>query len=138
LYRAGLRMRGDEIFDLDALEIHELQRSVLWARYQRQFGRIGGVGVRLSKGHHLQFPRVEWVVEGYPAQRAGIAAGDRVIAVNDENLWEVSLADSSLLIRGKTGTKVSLTVERKGGERFVVHLRRKSLGVGSVLGSVEK
>ena len=138
LYRAGLRMRGEEIFDLDALEIHELQRSVLWPRYERQFGRIGGVGVRLSKGHHLQFPRVEWVVEGYPAQRAGIAAGDRVIAVNDENLWEVSLADSNLLIRGKVGTKVALTVERRGGERFVVHLRRKSLGVGSVLGSVEK
>jgi carboxyl-terminal processing protease len=56
------------------------------------------------------------VFENGPAERAGLRAGDIVIAVNSEDITGQILNESLLLIRGPAGTPVTLTVVREGVE----------------------
>jgi len=49
-----------------------------------------------------------------PAERAGIRAGDKVLAINDYNTKGISLDYAVKLIRGDRGTTVSLLVSRDG------------------------
>ena len=55
-------------------------------------------------------------VIGGPSDQVGIIAGDRVIAVNDTNITGGDLRNEAVIARmkGKSGTKVKLTVKRRG------------------------
>jgi sigma-B regulation protein RsbU (phosphoserine phosphatase) len=56
---------------------------------------------------------VEDVVEGSPADRAGLRVGDRIVGLNGQAL-ESDLASSQAYLRGRPGDTVELTVERAG------------------------
>lgn len=54
-------------------------------------------------------------LEGSPAEKAGITAGDRVIKINDRNTQDIENVMGALrLLRGKKGTRVMLTIMRDG------------------------
>ena len=55
-------------------------------------------------------------ISGGPSQAVGIRAGDRIIAVDNENIAGIGLQNARVLklLRGAKGTKVMLTVTRKG------------------------
>lgn len=81
-------------------------------------GEFGGVGVELGDppegGVH---PIVERVITDSPCDRAGIAVGDRVLAINglDTSFEQESASrgrPSSL--RGPTGTRLTLSIVRSG------------------------
>ncbi len=55
------------------------------------------------------------VVEGSPADEAGIAAGDIIIALDDEPVRKIEKLLSEIHKR-KAGEKVNLTVYREGFE----------------------
>jgi carboxyl-terminal processing protease len=75
-------------------------------------GEFGGVGIQIGiKENRLT---VIAPIEGTPAQRAGIKAGDFIIKVNDESTKDMTLMDAVQRMRGPKGTKVSLTVQRDG------------------------
>ena len=64
-------------------------------------------------------------ISGGPSQAVGIRAADRIIAVDNENIAGVGLTNAQVLkfLRGPKGTKVLLTVVRKGAPqplRFTV------------------
>ncbi len=52
-----------------------------------------------------------------PAYKAGIKAGDKILAIDDLDTTDISLDQAVSLIRGKKGTEVILTVERSGEEK---------------------
>ncbi|HXP94809.1 MAG TPA: aspartyl protease family protein [Candidatus Binatia bacterium] len=54
-----------------------------------------------------------------PAAAAGIATGDRVVAVNGIPAHEISLADVRLWLRADPGTRVTFTVDRAGARTDV-------------------
>ncbi|HET8922057.1 MAG TPA: SpoIIE family protein phosphatase [Candidatus Acidoferrum sp.] len=62
---------------------------------------------------------VEDVVEGSPAARAGLRAGDRIIAVNGRELGSEIGSDESY-VRGHSGDPVALTIERPGEPKPLV------------------
>ncbi len=75
-------------------------------------GEFGGVGIQIGiKDNRLT---VIAPIEGTPAQRAGIKAGDFIIKVNDEPTKDMTLMEAVQRMRGPKGTKVSLTVQRDG------------------------
>ncbi len=55
-------------------------------------------------------------IPGGPSERVGIFAGDRILEVDSKNVAGIGLKNSDVfkLLRGDKGTKVFLTVQRKG------------------------
>jgi phosphoserine phosphatase RsbU/P len=62
---------------------------------------------------------VEDVAEGSPAERAGLRAGDRVIAINGRAL-DTDIASTEAYTRGRPGDPVEITVERAGDPKPLI------------------
>jgi carboxyl-terminal processing protease len=68
-----------------------------------------------------------------PASKAGIKAGDIIVAINGKPTKDMSLPDAVALIRGRAGTTVILTVRRAGVEDDIVaRIRRGVISVPNV------
>ncbi|MEZ0361871.1 MAG: S41 family peptidase [Hydrogenobacter sp.] len=94
-------------------------------------GEFGGVGIEISmeKGR----PIVVSPIEGTPAYRAGIRPGDIIIEINGEDTSNMMLTDVVQKIRGKPGTKVNLTIMRKGADKpLKFELERSLIKIESV------
>lgn len=75
-------------------------------------GEFGGVGIQIGvKENRLA---VIAPIEGTPAYRAGVKAGDFIIKVNDETTKDLTLMDAVQKMRGPKGSKVNLTIQREG------------------------
>ena len=75
-------------------------------------GEFGGVGIQIGiKDNRLA---VIAPIEGTPAQKAGIRAGDFITKVNDETTKDLTLMEAVQRMRGVKGTKVNLTIQREG------------------------
>ncbi len=94
-------------------------------------GEFGGVGIEISmeKGR----PIVVAPIEGTPAFKAGLRAGDIIIAVDGEDTFGKTLLEIVKKIRGKPGTKVKLTIMRKGLDKpITVDIERAIIKIESV------
>ena len=94
-------------------------------------GEFGGVGIEISmdKGR----PIVVAPIEGTPAFKAGLRAGDVIIAVDGEDTFGKTLLEIVRKIRGKPGTKVKLTIMRRGVDKpFTVEITRAIIKIQSV------
>ncbi len=95
-------------------------------------GDFGGAGLELAvRGGSLT---VVAPIEGTPAHRAGVQAGDRVEKIDGRDTRGVPLPEAIRRLRGRVGTTVALTVARDGwpGSR-VIELTRESIYVTSVV-----
>jgi carboxyl-terminal processing protease len=89
---------------------------------------VAGIGIDVmmtSRGL-----RVIDVFPGTPAARAGLKAGDVIVAVGKTSLAGRSTTTATGLITGQQGTHVQMTVTR-GGQRRVLTLRRANVLVTS-------
>jgi carboxyl-terminal processing protease len=77
-------------------------------------GELSGVGIRLDLPKETNVLTVVEPLPNSPASRAGVQAGDQIIAVDGKATKGLSIEDASALIRGETGTKVVLQLLRKG------------------------
>ncbi|MBX6353065.1 MAG: S41 family peptidase [Thermoflavifilum sp.] len=73
-------------------------------------GEFDGIGVVIrQQGGRLS---VLQVIPGSPAEKAGIRAGDVIVAVGGKSVAGVPIDQVSQMILGRAGTTVSITVER--------------------------
>lgn len=79
-----------------------------------QYGGIGSLIHQEGKNIYIAEP-----YEGLPADKAGLRAGDRIVAVNGESTEGKTNADVSSAMRGQAGTAVTLRYERDGREHEV-------------------
>jgi len=94
------------------------------------WGTFSGVGIRLDKvGDYIT---VVAPLAGSPAERAGVKAGDRILAADGHSLVGASVEKALTLIRGEPGSAVVLTLERPGGGRFELRLVREVIEIPSV------
>lgn len=101
-------------------------------------GSFEGVGIQIGyRGTQLA---VIAPLPDSPAEKAGVKAGDFIIGIKDAadgadtGTDGMSLADAIALIRGKAGTKVTLTLLRDGtAEPIVVELTREKMNVPSLI-----
>lgn len=98
-------------------------------------GEFGGVGIQIGiKENRLA---VIAPIEGTPAQKAGIKAGDFIIKVNDETTKDLTLMDAVQKMRGPKGSKVTLTIQRDSlAEPLVFTLERDIIKIESVRSKV--
>lgn len=74
-------------------------------------GTIGG-GIGAEIGSRNYKPTVIRTLTDTPSQKAGILAGDVIIAVNDQSSAGWTVSDTVSKIRGEEGTTVKITVSR--------------------------
>ncbi|AWN15887.1 S41 family peptidase [Salinisphaera sp. LB1] len=94
-------------------------------------GQFGGIGVKVQmENGYLQ---VISPIDDTPASRAGIQPGDMIIRIDDKPVKGMSMIDSVHAMRGKPGSKISLTILRDGHDKPIhLHLQRADIQVASV------
>jgi len=77
-------------------------------------GNFEGVGIQFNLVRDTIY--VVDAIPGGPSERLGIRAGDRVIAIDKENVAGIGLKNSDVMkrLRGKKGTKVEVSILRRG------------------------
>ena len=77
-------------------------------------GEFGGLGISIDKkGEYIT---VVAPIEGTPAYRMGIQAGDKISKVDGESVVGVTTDESITKMRGEPGTKVVISIIRPGVE----------------------
>lgn len=71
-------------------------------------GRFSGIGIEITIRDSIL--TVVSPIEGTPAFQQGVRAGDQIIRINDESTKNMSLMKAVKKLRGKKGTKVTLTI----------------------------
>ena len=94
-------------------------------------GEYGGVGIVVSvKDGRLT---VVAPMEDTPGFRAGIRAGDHIVKIDGESTLDFNLPDAVQLLRGKSGTKVTLGIFRPStDENLSMELTREVIRVSTV------
>lgn len=75
-------------------------------------GSFGGLGIQIDKiGEYIT---VVSPIEGTPAFRMGITAGDKIVKVDGESIVGVTTDESIKKMRGDVGSEVVITISRPG------------------------
>jgi carboxyl-terminal processing protease len=75
-------------------------------------GRFEGLGIEITLKDGIL--TVVSPIEGTPAFKAGIVAGDQIVKIDGESTKNFTLVDSVKRLRGPRGTKVTITIMREG------------------------
>ena len=84
-----------------------------------------GVGITIAKQQDDSGFLITMVTDGGPAQEAGIEVNDLLIGAEDQDVRGMTTEEVGSLVKGKEGTKVSLTVLRKGENLTLTVERRR-------------
>ena len=94
-------------------------------------GEFGGLGIEITIKDGLLV--VVSPMEGSPAEKAGIHAGDTIVKIEGKFTKEYSLVDAVKKLRGPKGSSVNISIARKGKRDFIdVTLVRDNIQVKSV------
>ncbi len=96
-------------------------------------GSFGGIGAQVQKsGSKI---KIMAPIAGTPAAKAGLKANDVIVKIDGRSTKDYSLNKAVSLMRGKVGTKVSVTIERNG-TTFTKTLTRAKIPVKTVEGKL--
>ncbi|MEM5947243.1 S41 family peptidase [Spirochaetia bacterium 38H-sp] len=99
-------------------------------------GEFGGIGLYISKqepeGQNPGYVDVVSPIEGTPAYKAGIMAGDKIIKIEEESTSDMSMDEVLSKLRGKPGTEVSITIQRGSSYIFSKKLKREIIEIPTV------
>jgi carboxyl-terminal processing protease len=77
-------------------------------------GDFGGTGIVIQIDDKTKYVSVENVVPDGPADKAGVEQDDVITAIDGVSTKDMSLSQASGKLRGKEGTKVTLSITRDG------------------------
>lgn len=78
-------------------------------------GEFGGIGIEV--GMEDGFVKVISPIDGTPAERAGIEAGDLIIRLDDKPVKGMDLSEAVEIMRGPKDSELTLTIVREGVEQ---------------------
>lgn len=78
-------------------------------------GQYGGIGALIRQ--QGEYVVVSEPYEGFPAQKADLRAGDRIIKINDIDTKGKKTEDISKYLKGQASTSLKLTIEREGEKK---------------------
>jgi carboxyl-terminal processing protease len=124
----GLMARLDPHSDyMDEPEFKESQANIS--------GKFGGLGIEITEQHGV--PKVISPIDGTPAAKAGLEPGDLIVAINGDPTNGVGLNKIVRTLRGKPGSKVTITILRGTKKRFDVTITRAIISVQTVKSKLE-
>ena len=120
---------------LDSLGDHGhtryLSPDAAQAERQALDGKFEGIGAYIDVRDDQ--PLIVQPIEGSPAERAGLRAGDLILKVNGEDVRGITVDELRSRVRGPKGTSVTLTIQHTGTQTPVdVNVTREEINVPSV------
>lgn len=96
-------------------------------------GQYSGVGIYLS--FSTGYPVIDSTVPASPAAKAGLQSGDQIVMVGSKDMKGATADQTTAVIQGPNGSKVTLTIAR-GSSTFTVTITRAEIHVASVRSAV--
>ncbi len=93
-------------------------------------GEFGGLGIEITMKKGIL--TIVSPIEGTPAYKKGLKAGDKIIAIEGKPTRGLTLMEAVKKLRGKKGTKVTITIQRDDEKPFDVTIVRDIIKVKSV------
>ncbi|MCM1186528.1 MAG: S41 family peptidase [Lachnoclostridium sp.] len=78
-----------------------------------------GIGAYVQLDKLTSLPQISGVIEGTPAQEAGLRANDLIYEVDGESTYGLTLTEAVALIKGEEGTQVVLTIVREDEKDYL-------------------
>lgn len=99
---------------LDELDPHSsyIPSSELKSVQEQFSGEFSGIGIEFNV--YRDTILVVNVISGAPAERAGLLPNDRIVTINGNNAVGMKRSEIPAKLRGKTGTSVTVGVQRHG------------------------
>lgn len=94
-------------------------------------GSFVGIGVYISPTSDDDYITIIAPIEGSPAEKSGVKAGDKIMKVDGTNVSADDTDKAISMIKGKAGTTVKLTIKR-GDKEFNVDIKREEIVSKSV------
>ena len=100
-------------------------------------GEFGGLGIEV--GMEAGVVKVVAPIDGTPAARAGLKAGDYIVKIDGEQVQGKSLMEAVKLMRGPVGSTIDLTIRRKGIKKALSKtVKREIIEIKSVESKILK
>lgn len=94
-------------------------------------GQFGGLGIQITKKD--SYITIITPIQDTPAWKAGIKPLDKIVKIDDVSAIDMNLQDAVNKMRGKSGTKVKITILRDGLDKPLEYvLKREKVKVNSV------
>ena len=94
-------------------------------------GEYGGIGALIQ--YDGEYTRISDPYYGWPAQKAGIIAGDIILEVNGVDCHRKNTLEVSNLLKGQPGTELKLKIRRYGVERpMEFTLKREKVRIDNI------
>ena len=94
-------------------------------------GEYGGIGALIQ--YDGEYTRISDPYEGWPAQKAGIQAGDAILSVNGVDTHKKPTDQVSELLKGQPGTEVTVKVKRYGVDKPIeFKLKREKVKIENI------
>ena len=98
-------------------------------------GKFGGLGIEVTMENG--FVRVVSPIDGTPAFKSGVQAGDLITHLDGKSVQGLSLSEAVKLMRGKVGTEIKLTIRRVSTQPFDVTIIRAVIPIRTVRSRIE-
>jgi carboxyl-terminal processing protease len=99
-------------------------------------GEFGGLGIEVTMENNIV--KVVAPIDDTPAARAGVLANDLITHLDNETIVGLSLEQAVEKMRGKVGTPITLTIQRKGREEPLdIKLMRAVIKINAVRSRAE-
>ena len=116
--------------DLDPYTVFIPESDIENAKFMTT-GEYGGIGAIIQ--YDGEFTRISDPYEGWPAQKAGIIAGDAILEVNGVDCKKKNTQEVSNLLKGQPGTEVTLKLKRYGQEQpLEIKLKREKVKIDNI------
>ncbi len=94
-------------------------------------GKFGGLGIEV--GMEFGVVKVITPMDSSPAEKEGVKAGDYIVKINGIQVQGKTLSEAVELMRGPVGSKLEITIRRKGVKKALVfEITREIIEVKSV------
>ena len=94
-------------------------------------GQYGGVGSLIRRSN--DYIVISEVYKGFPADKAGLKAGDLIVEINGESTKGISTTKVSELMKGTPDSEIKITVQRYNVKEYLTKtIIRKKISIPSV------
>jgi len=94
-------------------------------------GQYGGIGALIHKND--SYVVISEPYEGFPAQKAGLRAGDKLLEINGKSMKDKNSDEVSEILKGQPGVELEILIERTGNTTpFVVKVVREEIKIPNI------